>query len=608
MWLGIAALAGWVALAGASGGIALGQLPWGRGETGMTWALVVGPVLVAAAMWRARGARWTAPALLGAGAMAGLVAWCALSIAWASAPDLAWLAANRLALTLAALVFGLAAACRLREPADRLATGMAAACVPIVGWALGSRALPELLAPIVDTPRLAAPIGHANGLAMVVVIAVPGALLLGARPPWRGIAAALLACDLIVIALTGSRSGLLALAATVAVAVWLLPDRPATLGTLGAAIVGAIPATVYGLTAGPLTREPFLADPSERRSAGLVFGLLVIAGAATAAALHEPIRPAAGRLATRVSHPAAGRALLIGAGVVIVAGAIVATLHGRGAGSGAGRVISVDSNNRVAWWGQAARGFADAPLAGHGGGSFPLTNIAERTVAADTLRVREPHQLVLELLTELGAVGLLLAGLAVAGVVWAARRAGRAAVAPAVCMTVGFLVQAQLDVPWTTPAVMVPVAAAAGVMLAAGGTAAGGRWGAARAVAVAAIGAAAIASSLVLSVASTRASDAVLADANPREVVRLAPDAASLNPLAIGALLAEARARAQLGDDRGAVRVARLATGRQPENPFAWECLAAVGAAADRAEATVRLVRLDPRRDPTVLPRCQPGW
>jgi Flp pilus assembly protein TadD len=145
-------------------------------------------------------------------------------------------------------------------------------------------------------------------------------------------------------------------------------------------------------------------------------------------------------------------------------------------------------------------------------------------------------------------------------------------------------------------------------MLAAGGTAAGGRWGVARAVAVTVIGAAAIASSLVLSVASTRASDAVLADANPREVVRLAPDAASLNPLAIGALLAEARARAQLGDDAGAIRTARRATGRQPENPFAWECLAAVGGTAERAAATARLVRLDPQRDPTVAPRCRPGW
>jgi len=226
------------------------------------------------------------------------------------------------------------------------------------------------------------------------------------------------------------------------------------------------------------------------------------------------------------------------------------------------------------------------------------------------LQVRQPHQLALELLTELGLVGLLLGAALVACVAWTTRRVGRAA-APAVCLVVAFLVQAQLDFPWTIPAASIPAMAAAGVILGMSGRARPGRRsvGLARVAVAAVVGAGAITSAVIVGLATDRTSNAYFSDASPRVAAALADRATDLNPLAIDALLISAKARAQLGDRAAAARDARRATERQPENPFAWECLAAVGGGPQRTEAIARLVSLDPASDPAIqAPRCQPSW
>jgi O-antigen ligase len=608
--LGVVALAAWSAIAIWGGGIDLGKLPPDRGAGGLTLAVILWPAIAAAALWVGRERGWPAPARWGVAAGAGLVAWSALSIAWASAPDLAWLSTHRTAVAVAALVTGAAFATWRREPARDLALGVAVAAVPVLVWALASRVVPDLLAPVDDTSRLSAPIGHANGLALIAVFAVPGALLLASTPRWRDAGAVMGMGALVVVALTGSRSGLVALVATVALAVWLFPDRERVLAALAAAAAGAVPAVVYGLTAGPLTTTPTLPEPAERRGAGIILGALVVLGAVIAVVVRDPLAPAARRVARGLRHPLARRVLLVGAGLVVIAGGVAAAVAGRDASAGAGRTISVDSNHRLEWWAEAARGFAAAPLQGNGAGSFPLTHILERGEALDVLKVREPHQLALELMTELGVVGLLL-GVAVVGcVAWAAWRAGRAA-GPALCLVVAFLIQAQLDFPWTIPAASIPAMAAAGVVLGMGGPArpAHRAAGAARLAVAAAVAVGAIASAAVLAVADHRTNDAYLSDAVPARAIAKADRATGLNPLAIDAILISAKANSQLGERAAAIRDARRATDRQPDNPFAWECLAAVADEPLRAEAVARLAELDPARDPVAdPPRCRPGW
>lgn len=608
--LGVVALAAWSAIAIWGGGIDLGKLPPDRGAGGLTLAVIVWPAIAVAALWWGREGGWPGPARWGVAAGAALVTWSALSIAWATAPDLAWLSTHRTAVAVAAMVAATAVATRMSEPARRLAIGVALAAVPVLVWALGSRVVPDLLAPIDDTARLSAPIGHANGLALIAVFAVPGAVLLASTRRWRDAGTVIAMGALLVVALTGSRSGILALVGVVAIALWMFPARDRVVATLGAAILGALPAAIYGLTAGPLTAEPSLPEPAERRGAGIVLGVLVVVGAVIAVVARDLLRPAARRVAHGLEHRLAGRLLLIGAAVIVAAGGVIAAISGRDASAGAGRTISVDSNHRLDWWAEAARGFADAPVRGHGAGSFPLTHILERNEAIETLKVRQPHQLGLELLTELGVVGLLL-GIALVGcVVWGARRAGRAA-APALCLVVAFLIQAQLDFPWTIPAASIPAMAAAGVVLGMGGPriAATRATGAARIAATAVVAVGAIVSATVVAVAASRTNDAYLSDASPAVAVAKADRATGLNPLAIDSLLITAKGHAQLGDRAAAVRDARRATDRQPENPFAWECLAAVADGPVRVVATSRLEDLDPARDQAKdPPRCRPSW
>ncbi len=133
--------------------------------------------------------------------------------------------------------------------------------------------------------------------------------------------------------------------------------------------------------------------------------------------------------------------------------------------------------------------------------------------------------------------------------------------------------------------------------------------GAARIAATAVVAVGAIVSAAVVAVAASRTNDAYLSDASPAVAVAKADRATGLNPLAIDSLLITAKGHAQLGDRAAAVRDARRATDRQPENPFAWECLAAVADGPVRVAAISRLEDLDPARDQAKdPPRCQPSW
>ncbi len=91
------------------------------------------------------------------------------------------------------------------------------------------------------------------------------------------------------------------------------------------------------------------------------------------------------------------------------------------AGADPARLASAESN-RYAYWQVALEAFADHPLAGVGSGGFRVEWRRERDVLDPA---RDAHSLYLETAAELGLVGLLLLGLAIAGVVVGARRGRR---------------------------------------------------------------------------------------------------------------------------------------------------------------------------------------
>ena len=162
--------------------------------------------------------------------MAALAAWSAASIAWADAPDLAWIDANRVAIGLCALAIGARRSGPSLRDAPRLfGLALAAGAAPAVLYALGTKVLPAWLGDDGDLARLAAPLGYWNALALVAVFAAPGLLWLAGgtdRPRWGPpVAGAGMALVTVTVLLTYSRGGLLSLLMAVAVTLAFLPGR-----------------------------------------------------------------------------------------------------------------------------------------------------------------------------------------------------------------------------------------------------------------------------------------------------------------------------------------------------------------------------------------------
>ena len=158
------------------------------------------------------------------------------------------------------------------------------------------------------------------------------------------------------------------------------------------------------------------------------------------------------------------------AGVAVALGLVLAAAAIEGAGSTddgatAARFGSTDSN-RYAYWEVAANAFADAPLRGHGSGSFSVLWLRERTVAE---AVRDAHSLELETAAELGLVGLALLAALLGGIAVCAARAARAdaaAVAGPIAVLAAWAAHSAVDWDWEMPALTLVAVLLAGLVIA----------------------------------------------------------------------------------------------------------------------------------------------
>jgi hypothetical protein len=138
---------------------------------------------------------------------------------------------------------------------------------------------------------------------------------------------------------------------------------------------------------------------------------------------------------------------------------------------GPGRLLSTSSDNRWTWWGEAVGAWSDRPVAGFGGGSFPVTHLQYRE---NTLSVAQPHSVPLQFLAELGVVGLALAvgalGLLLAAALGRLRGLPdgreRQAGAALVAVVAAWLLQSLVEWHWDIPGVTLPVMAALGLLAA----------------------------------------------------------------------------------------------------------------------------------------------
>jgi O-antigen ligase len=520
---------------------------------------------------------------------AALTAWLAVSIAWSTLPDRSWTYADRTLVYLLFALLGLWLAPRTRG----LALGLGVLLGLVALWALLGKVVPSVYdygPPGVS--RLRSPVGLWNQLALLGAFALPIAL-------WRRrIEGTLLAYVwLVALVLTESRGGLAV--AAVVVALWFVfgaerIEAAAVLvsAALPAAAVSGVAFGLRGITSDGQTYHTRWRD-------GIVFGLVLVAGAAVAVLLARLPRPQPTRLVRR-----AALALGVVAVVAVVAvGAVKADSAWRSFTSSAqvtntgNRLGSASSNFRWVWWKQAWRGFEHHAVAGTGAGSFHLTNLLYRTSYLD--ETIEPHSLPLQFLSETGIVGFLsLVAVAAALLRPSLRRAG-----PELALALflpAFLLHSLVDVDWDFAAVSAPAFLAAGAL-------AGRPLPARRAsgfAVLAASGAALLAfGALLLPWLGARWTNDAEGSLNDAHAVHLAKRARSVDPLSAEAVWAQALGTTGYTATQS---LYALATRKEPDNPEWWVLKARYeldnGCARAALTDFYRFNALDPYAQPSAGP------
>jgi O-antigen ligase len=416
----------------------------GPGDGSLVW-LGGGALLALLALVATRGLPTGARVLL---PLAALGAWAALSILWSTLPDRSWDYADRTLVYLLFAALGLWFAGRTRE----LALGLAAILGAVVLWSLAGKVVPPLYGDYGRLARLRGPVGLWNQLALLADFALPLAL-------WRrGRTGTLLAYAWIVaLLLTYSRGGILTGAIVVAAFLALTDERLESAATLVAAAVPA--AVVVGIAFALPGVTGDGRSSHVRWHDGLVFGALLLVGAAAALVLERLPRP-------RITAGARRGLIALGAAgaLAVVVVAALAALKGAGSaavGNGGSRVASTSSNFRFVWWREAWNGWLHHKLAGTGAGSFHLTNLRFRTSYLDF--ATEPHNLPLQFLSEVGVIGLALFLLTAAAFLVPGRRRRGHELALALVLP-AFLIQSLVDIDWDFVAVSAPAFLVAGAL------------------------------------------------------------------------------------------------------------------------------------------------
>jgi hypothetical protein len=393
---------------------------------------------------------WVAP-----GALALLAGWTWLSAGWAPLEGAAIADAQRVALYAVAL---LAATLLLGAMPRAVEPGLGLGAAVVVGYGLSGRLLPGLIhldESRTALGRLEQPLTYWNAMGALAGIGfVLGARVLGDpdRPPWqRALLGAATVPLGVGVVLSFSRGTLAALAVGLAVLCLVAPMR-AQLRALALALGATVVAGGVAMALDGVRTLGGSIGAREAQGAAMLALLALLMGGLVVLARREP---PAGRLER--AWPAA----LAGAGAVAVV-AVAFALAGAGpstgtpgAGADPARLASAQSN-RYAYWRVALSSFADHPLAGVGSGGFRVEWRRERDVLDPA---RDAHSLYLETAAELGLVGLLLLGVAIAGVVVSARPEAGLVAALAL-----YAVHAGVDWDWEMPALTLVALLIAGAL------------------------------------------------------------------------------------------------------------------------------------------------
>ena len=436
--------------------------------------------------------RLSTQALVAVGALAGFACWTGLSRLWSVVPDVPLLDMRRAMLYFALFGLGLLAA-DIGRNARVLVWSVLAAVVAICGAGLLSRLQPDLVSSATDPfvavfYRLDHPLGYWNAFGALASLGAVLAAGLAADARGHVIlrSAAAGASLLLVVAmyLSLSRGAWLALIVGVVVLMAITPNRWTQLLTL--AIVGAAAAVaILRLDGYPaLVLDPKAENGQAAQGSTYTTELvgLVLAAVAAQAALclvRVPRHLERQMAMLRKVSIVAGAVVLVLVAVAGYAakgqdaeGGVTAAVDDTTAwldrqwedflnptanaseGTGAARLVSA-KGARSDLYRVAIDGFEERPLTGGGAGSFEVRYARERDV---DVKSRDAHSLPLEILSELGAVGMLLLLAFIGSVAIAARRsiAGKGVIRPAeaAAVTAAFAVwlgHASVDWDWEMP-------------------------------------------------------------------------------------------------------------------------------------------------------------
>jgi tetratricopeptide (TPR) repeat protein len=454
-----------------------------RGTLAITvWWIVA--VAVGLGLWPR--ARIPAAALAAGGLLTGYIAWIGLSALWDESAERTLTELNRTSLYLGVFALAVLASDRLRLPA--ILTGLSVGLTGIGLLALGSRLFPGLsessaqVAQIFPSAekRLSYPVNYWNGLATLVAFSFP--LLLHFATSARSVLVrglVLLPVPALAgtVYLTSSRGGTVAaLLATVAFGV-LAPRRWAAAGAILVGGAGAALAVAALSARSELVDRPFgsaLAE-SQGRSAALLLALICL-GTGIVWAFAARFAPAPPRLA-RPLQAGLLLAVLAVAGIGIALSAPAERFERfkeipppeLGEASVEEHLFSGSGNGRWQLWQAAVDEWEREPLLGRSAGTYEATWAEHSTLP---LFVRDAHSLYLETLAELGVVGLLLLGGALAtGFVAAGSRIfrtvgeERSALAALAAFLAAYVFEAGFDWMWELTAVSAVAAGALGLLV-----------------------------------------------------------------------------------------------------------------------------------------------
>lgn len=393
-----------------------------------------------------------------------------VSIGWAANAGGAYAEFTRVALYLG--VFVLVVVATTRGNAESWINGLALGITAIAFVALTSRLFPDTfpgsnreIARFLPegSTRLNFPLGYWNGLAVFVAFGIPLLLriAISARnAAVRGLALVPIPAIAGIIYLASSRVGVVTAIVGTVVFIALTERRwsAAVASILAAGGSAAVVFALYDRTTlvdGPL--KSALAESQGRSAALIIAGVCVLVGVlygAAGKAFSEELHP----------HPVLGWTLAVVA--VGLAAAGIAAAHpahrfhqfkqppGAVASSKAieQHLLSKSGNGRWQLWQAALKEFKSRPLNGRGAGSYQAWWAKHGTIPGF---IRDAHSLYLQVLGELGIIGLvLLVGAFVAGLAAAAQRLLRAegeqriTLAATTSVFVAFAVAASVDWMW----------------------------------------------------------------------------------------------------------------------------------------------------------------